>query len=113
MPLVYAADVVGQNAGTRLEWVVDSDFRFFPTMPDDVFGEKACAFVITKEGQSLEFAELIAFLRQQNIASFKLPERLELVSEFPVSPVGKILKRQLREAIAQKVQREQAGGAVA
>jgi len=80
-------------------------------MPDPVFGEKACAFVIAKEGQSLDFAELIAFLRQQNIASFKLPERLELVSEFPVSPVGKILKRQLREAIAEKMEGEKAGGA--
>jgi 2,3-dihydroxybenzoate-AMP ligase len=81
-------------------------------MPDPVFGEKACAFIIVKEGQSLEFAELINFLRQQNIASFKLPERLELVSEFPVSPVGKILKRQLREAIAGKMESERAGGAL-
>jgi len=81
-------------------------------MPDPVFGEKACAFVIVKDGQSLAFAELIAFLRQQNIASFKLPERLELVSEFPVSPVGKILKRQLREAIAGKMESERAGGAL-
>ena len=79
-------------------------------MPDPVFGEKACAFVIAKAGQSLAFDELIAFLRQQNIASFKLPERLELVSEFPVSPVGKILKRQLREAIAEKIEREQGRG---
>lgn len=78
-------------------------------MPDPVFGEKACAFVITKDGQGLEFAELIAFLRQQNIASFKLPERLEVVSEFPLSPVGKILKRALREAIAEKMDKEKAG----
>ena len=80
-------------------------------MPDPVFGEKACAFVITKEGQSLEFAELIAFLKQQNIASFKLPERLELVNEFPVSPVGKILKRQLRETIAARMEQEKPPGA--
>ena len=79
-------------------------------MPDPVFGEKACAFVITREGQHLEFAELIAFLKQQNIASFKLPERLELVSEFPVSPVGKILKRQLRETIAAQMEQENTGG---
>ncbi|MCK9382630.1 MAG: AMP-binding protein [Sulfuritalea sp.] len=78
-------------------------------MPDPVFGEKACAFVITKDGQGLEFGELIAFLRQQNIASFKLPERLEVVSEFPLSPVGKILKRTLREAIAEKMDNEKAG----
>lgn len=72
-------------------------------MPDPVFGEKACAFVITRDGQGLEFDELITFLRQQNIASFKLPERLEVVGEFPLSPVGKILKRALRETIAGKM----------
>ena len=82
-------------------------------MADPVFGEKACAFVIAKDGQTLEFAELIAFLRQQKIASFKLPERLELVTEFPVSPVGKILKRQLREIIAEKMESEKTGGSVA
>jgi 2,3-dihydroxybenzoate-AMP ligase len=82
-------------------------------MPDPVFGEKACAFVVAKDGQSLEFSELIAFLKEQHIASFKLPERLELVREFPLSPVGKILKRQLREAIAQKMEREKTHGPLA
>ena len=76
-------------------------------MPDAVFGEKACAFVVPHPGQILSFEELIAFLRSQQIASFKLPERLELVDELPVSPVGKILKRQLRDAIALKLQQEQ------
>jgi len=38
LPLVYTAEVTRQNAGTRLEWVVDSDFRFFPTMRDETFG---------------------------------------------------------------------------
>jgi 2,3-dihydroxybenzoate-AMP ligase len=77
-------------------------------MPDERFGEKACAFVIAHQGKTLGFEELSAFLRQQDIASFKLPERLELVSEFPVSPVGKILKRELRERIAAKIEREKA-----
>jgi 2,3-dihydroxybenzoate-AMP ligase len=75
-------------------------------MPDPVFGEKACACVIPKPGATLLFAELTAFLRAQRIASFKLPERLELMDEFPVSPVGKILKRQLRDMIAAKLARE-------
>jgi 2,3-dihydroxybenzoate-AMP ligase len=78
-------------------------------MPDPVFGEKACAFVIAKDGETLEFGELIAFLRSQKIASFKLPERLEVVSQFPLSPVGKILKRQLREMIAAQIETEKAG----
>ncbi|MDK9704168.1 MAG: AMP-binding protein [Sulfuritalea sp.] len=80
-------------------------------MPDPVFGERACAFIITRDGQGLEFDDLIAFLRQQNIASFKLPERLEVVGEFPLSPVGKILKRALRETIAEKMDQEKSGRA--
>jgi len=46
-------------------------------------------------------------LRAQQIASFKLPERLEVVDRFPTSPVGKILKRQLREMITEKIKAEE------
>jgi 2,3-dihydroxybenzoate-AMP ligase len=80
-------------------------------MPDPVFGEKACACVVPLPGQTLTFAELTAFLRQRQIASFKLPERLELFGELPVSPVGKILKRQLRETVALKLAQERAAPA--
>lgn len=38
LPLIYTAEVTQSDAGTRLEWVVDSDFRFFPTMRDETFG---------------------------------------------------------------------------
>jgi 2,3-dihydroxybenzoate-AMP ligase len=75
-------------------------------MPDATFGEKACAFVATNPGMTLSFDELIAFLKQQRIASFKLPERLELVDKLPTSLVGKVLKRQLREMIAAKIASE-------
>ena len=75
-------------------------------MPDPLFGEKACACVVTLPGKTLAFADLIAFLRERQIASFKLPERLELFHELPVSPVGKILKRQLRETIVERLAHE-------
>ena len=77
-------------------------------MPDPVFGEKACACVVPQAGRPLTFDELIAFLRQQQIASFKLPERLEIMESFPISPVGKILKRELREIVAQRIAFHQA-----
>jgi 2,3-dihydroxybenzoate-AMP ligase len=80
-------------------------------MPDPVFGEKACACVVLKPGTGLSFEELIAHLRAQHIASFKLPERLEVMPAFPVSPVGKILKRELRDIIASKVEAERASKA--
>jgi 2,3-dihydroxybenzoate-AMP ligase len=77
-------------------------------MPDPVFGEKACACVVTLPGKTLVFADLVAFLREKQIASFKLPERLELFRELPVSPVGKILKRQLRETVVERLAHERA-----
>ena len=75
-------------------------------MADPVFGEKACACVVLHPGTQLTFDELIAHLRAQQIASFKLPERLEVMPSFPVSPVGKILKRDLREMVAQRIAQE-------
>ena len=38
LPLIYTAEVAQGDASTRLEWVVDSDYRFFPTTPDATFG---------------------------------------------------------------------------
>lgn len=76
-------------------------------MADAVFGEKACACVVLQPGTTLTFDELIAHLRAQQIAAFKLPERLEVLPSFPVSPVGKILKRELREIVAQRISIQQ------
>ena len=77
-------------------------------MPDPIFGEKACACVVLQPGTELAFNDLIAHLSSQQIASFKLPERLEIMESFPVSPAGKILKRELREMVAQRIALEQA-----
>jgi len=77
-------------------------------MADPVFGEKACACVVLHPGTELTFDQLVAHLRAQQIASFKLPERLEVMTAFPVSPVGKILKRELREIVAQRIAAEAA-----
>lgn len=75
-------------------------------MPDEKYGEKACAFVIPRDGCTIEFAELQEFLLARGIAKFKLPERLELVEAFPVSPAGKVLRRSLRDIIAERLHAE-------
>ena len=75
-------------------------------MSDPVFGEKACAFVTLNQNKNLTFDELKNFLLAQRIAKFKLPERLEILNEFPISPAGKILRRSLREKIETEVARE-------
>ena len=38
LPLMYTAEVTQGDTSTRLEWVADGDYRFFPTVPDETFG---------------------------------------------------------------------------
>jgi acyl-CoA synthetase (AMP-forming)/AMP-acid ligase II len=71
--------------------------------PDDALGERVAAVVVLREGQSLTLEELVAWLREQQVASFKLPERLEVRDTLPRNPVGKVLKRMLRRPDAPDV----------
>ena len=78
-------------------------------MPDERLGERMCAFVVAQKGRSINFEELISFLQAKEIAKFKLPERLELIDELPVSTFGKVSKKLLTELISEKIIQE-AGG---
>jgi len=69
-------------------------------VPDANLGEKMCACVILKTNMRLNFEELIDFLKDKEIARFKLPERLELFKDFPVSTFGKVSKKSLVEMLA-------------
>lgn len=68
-------------------------------MPDARLGEKVCAFVIPAAGQKLTLDEVSAFLKTKNMAIFKFPERIELVQQFPLTSVGKVDKKKLRELL--------------
>ena len=74
-------------------------------MPDPVLGERMCAFVILRAGQSLTLDGLVAFLSDRGLARFKLPERLEVVDDLPLSKFGKVAKNVLTEVAAAKVHR--------
>lgn len=77
--------------------------------PDREMGERACAYVIPKAGQDFTFDEMVEFLKGKQLAMFKLPERLEVVPEFPaVGDSGKVNKETLKKEIAEKVKAENA-----
>jgi len=79
----------------------------YVAMPDRIFGEKGCAFVLTKQSQTLTLPELCTFLKEErSIAVHKLPERLELVQEFPLTKIGKIDKKELRRIIQDKLNQD-------
>lgn len=74
-------------------------------MPDQLFGEKCCAFVVLTAGTSLTLEDLCKFLSQERkIARFKLPERLEILDNLPLTNVGKVNKKALREIVVQKME---------
>jgi 2,3-dihydroxybenzoate-AMP ligase len=75
-------------------------------MPDAVLGEKMCACVIPKSGAALNFDSLIRFLEGKEFARHKLPERLELMDDFPLSTFGKVSKKALAETVAAKLAEE-------
>lgn len=78
-------------------------------MPDDFYGEKACAYLILRPGQPApSIAEMAEFLTGQGLAKFKCPERIEIVDEFPITRVGKVDKVALRRQIAERLLGEQA-----
>jgi acyl-CoA synthetase (AMP-forming)/AMP-acid ligase II len=69
--------------------------------PDQALGEKACAVIVPKKDQTVTLEEIVAFLKEKDIAAYKLPERALVVDALPRNPVGKILKRNLREQLHQ------------
>lgn len=67
--------------------------------PDERLGERACAVVVHKPGQSLDFAGMVEFLKAQKLAVQYVPERLVLRDAMPATPSGKIQKFKLREML--------------
>jgi long-chain acyl-CoA synthetase len=66
-------------------------------VPDEKWGEKIKAFVQTKKGQrEISADEVISFCRKR-LAGYKIPKKIEFVSELPKSPAGKILRRELKD----------------
>ncbi|MBI5911748.1 MAG: AMP-binding protein [Betaproteobacteria bacterium] len=76
-------------------------------MPDPIYGEKGCVYLILRPGhQAPSVKELADLLVGKGLAKFKCPERVETIDAFPVTSVGKLDKAALRAMIAEKLMRE-------
>jgi len=64
--------------------------------PDARLGEVVGAFVVLQPGASLDLPEVGRWFRAAGLAVQKTPERLEVVTELPRGPGGKVLKVELR-----------------
>ena len=88
IPVKYVEDILYEDPRVRDAAIV--------AMPDPRLGERACAFVICREGQSLDMPGMQAFLAERGVAKVYWPERLEIARELPRTANGKIRKADLR-----------------
>lgn len=78
-------------------------------MPDRHLGERACAFVTLKQPEvSLTLSDLLRFFEETGLAKYKWPERLEVMSDLPVTKIGKPDKIAMRKLVAEKLQSQAA-----
>jgi 2,3-dihydroxybenzoate-AMP ligase len=75
-------------------------------MPDPILGERMCACVILRQNDALTLEQLVVVLMNEEIAKHKLPERLEIMDDFPLSPLGKVSKKDLTKKITLKLKEE-------
>ncbi|MBU3739727.1 MAG: acyl--CoA ligase [Rhodoferax sp.] len=69
--------------------------------PDARLGEIVCAVVALREPEAvITLPDVVSYLKGRQIAVYKLPERLEVVPALPRSPVGKVLKREIRDGLS-------------
>jgi len=70
-------------------------------IPDKEWGEQPMAVVVLKQGETTTPEEIMEYCRAR-MASFKRPREVVFANELPRNPMGKVLKRMLRQQYAQK-----------
>ncbi|MBD9526589.1 (2,3-dihydroxybenzoyl)adenylate synthase [Paracoccus sp. PAR01] len=69
-------------------------------IPDPHLGEKSCAFLVLRDGvEKLSPPALRRALLEQGVAEYKLPDRFRILAQLPLTAVGKIDKRRLRDSL--------------
>lgn len=89
IPIVEVEELLYRHAAVQDAAIV--------AMPDARLGERGCAFVSLRPGATFDFPIMIDYLQKGGLIKQYLPERLEVIAEFPRTPSGKIQKFMLRE----------------
>jgi 2,3-dihydroxybenzoate-AMP ligase len=80
-------------------------------VPDPELGERVCAVVVPVAGEAPALEDIAAALTAMEVARYKIPERLLTVAELPLTKVGKVDKKALREIARDTLARQDATGA--
>jgi acyl-CoA synthetase (AMP-forming)/AMP-acid ligase II len=63
--------------------------------PDEIMGERVCAFVVPRSGEKISLEHIVTYLTEIGVAPYKMPERMVLVSQLPRNPLNKVLRHEL------------------
>ena len=72
-------------------------------IPDKELGEKVCACLQPIPGKTPDLHDIVSFLKRKGTGSFLIPERVEVVDRFPLTPAGKVDKKAMREEIKDRI----------
>ncbi|GAB2846490.1 (2,3-dihydroxybenzoyl)adenylate synthase [Lentzea nigeriaca] len=68
-------------------------------VPDRALGERVCLCVVLHKGHRLDLADVQREFHARGVAKYKIPERLEVVRELPLTPIGKVDKKMLLQVV--------------
>jgi len=77
-------------------------------MPDPAVGERVCLFVRVRPGRQVTLDDVAALFTARGVAAFKIPERLEVLADFPHTAIGKPDKKALRKLLPAGIARPDA-----
>ena len=72
-------------------------------MPDEVFGERVCIYVVPKPGVEVTLDGIREHLTARGVSKEWFPEHLVVTDQLPVAPGGKLAKAELREDIRRRL----------
>jgi acyl-CoA synthetase (AMP-forming)/AMP-acid ligase II len=73
--------------------------------PDEELGERICAAVVVKEGETLALSDITDFLADAGVAKIKWPERLYSMQELPRNALNKIRRREIAAKLADEIKK--------
>ena len=104
----------GQNiAPCELDSLLDSHPKLQEAavvgVPDEILGECLCVAIVPKENERIDLQDLNQFLREKNIAVFKLPERMVIVDRLPRNQLDKLVRRELQKQVLEMLNGSESG----
>lgn len=73
-------------------------------LPDEAMGERLCAVVVLRPGAQLTLDDVKDYMQSRHVAVYKWPERLVIVGQLARSPVGKIVRGDLRRQVLARIE---------